>query len=164
MNTFDADDILSGLEAYIESLPPTRRRKRTHEEIYNPDQSPEVENYDKLSLWDALTGATGRSAGDEPARALLLAWEIQGRFAMVYRLAARQPEAKAANAALPDLVKQLAAMAGGCDSEEVIDRAVDIFHTLEWERQQPILLGATGRYYATEAYWRQERNKRQGGM
>ena len=162
MNTFDTDDILAAVEQHIESLPPTRRRKRTHEEIYNPDLSPEAENYDKLGLWDALTGATGRSAGDEPARAMLLAWEIQGRFAMVYRLAARQPEAKAANVALPDLVRQLAAMAGSDDSDEVQNRAAAMFHTLEWERQQPILLGTTGRYFATKADWEQYKATRGG--
>lgn len=151
----NTDDLLSAVESFFAELPAKRRGRRTRAEIDAPiDDTPEAENYDTPSLFDTLCGGSSiKRAEDDPARALLLSWEIQGRFAMVYRLAMQRPEAKAANAALPDLVKQLAEMAGSNESEEVQDRAAAMFHTLEWERQQPILLATIGRYFATEADW-----------
>lgn len=155
MNTQpNTDDLLSAVEEYISELPEKRRRKRTREEIYNPDLSPEAENYDKLCLWDTLTAGAAKSATEDPARALLLSWEIQGRIALLYRDTRKTPEAKANNDALQDLVKQLATMADGCECEEIQDRAATIFHALEWERQQPILFVTTGRLFKTEAEWR----------
>lgn len=41
----DSSSILADVEAYISELPEKRRRKRTHAEIYEPDQAPESENY-----------------------------------------------------------------------------------------------------------------------
>lgn len=37
--------VVEAVEAYIAELPEKRRRKRTHAEIYEPDQTPELENY-----------------------------------------------------------------------------------------------------------------------
>lgn len=42
----DPTAILAGVEAFIDALPATRRRKRTQAEIYEPDQRPETENYE----------------------------------------------------------------------------------------------------------------------
>lgn len=158
MNTFDTDSILAGLEAYIDELPPARRRRRTKEEIYNPDLSPESENYDKPSLWDALTAGAGRRAADDPAQALVLAWEIKGRIALLCRSSHRMQGDKDLHSALTQLVT----MAGGDESEEVQDRALAIFHTLEWERQQPIIFGTTGLLFKTEADWEQYKAARGG--
>lgn len=42
----DPTTILSGVESFFDALPATRRRKRTHAEIYGPqDDAPETENY-----------------------------------------------------------------------------------------------------------------------
>ena len=41
----DSSSIIADVEAYISELPEKRRRKRTHAEIYEPDQTPEIENY-----------------------------------------------------------------------------------------------------------------------
>lgn len=38
-------ELVEAVEAYISELPEKRRRKRTREEIYNPDLSFEDENY-----------------------------------------------------------------------------------------------------------------------
>lgn len=153
----DPSAIVSEVESFFAELP-AKRRRRTKAEIYEPDQSEETENYDKPSLFDALTAGRTGSTTDDPAWALILAWEIQGRVAMLYRSVYRTPDAKSAKEALPDLVTQLMEMAGGNMSEELTDRAVAIFNTLEWERRQAILFAMAGRFFATEASWVQWKN------
>ncbi len=41
----DPAGIIADVESFFDSLPEKRRRKRTHAEIYEPDQTPESENY-----------------------------------------------------------------------------------------------------------------------
>ena len=109
--------------------------------------SEETENYGKLSLYDALC-AGRQSNHDDPAQALLLSWEIQGRIAILYRNTYRTPEARAAKEALPELVAELTALAGGDD--EATRRAVAIFWTLPFERQQAITYHRTGMLFKDE--------------
>lgn len=143
----DPAAIIASVEQYVDTLPAGRRRKRTHAEIYYPDLSEETENYGKLSLYDALC-AGRQSNHDDPAQALLLSWEIQGRIAILYRNTYKTPESKAAREALPALVAELTTMAGGND--DATRRAVAIFWTLPFERQQAITYHRTGKFFKDE--------------
>ena len=159
MSTFDTDGILAGIDGFFEGLPAKRRGRRTRAEIDAPiDDAAEVENYGKLCLWDALTGTAGRGAADDPAQALVLAWGIKGRIALLCRSSHRMREDKALHGALTQLVT----MVGGNESEELTNRAVAICHGLEWSRKQAALFGPTGLLFKSEADWQQYRDV-QGG-
>lgn len=148
--------IVASVEQYVDTLPATRRRKRTHAEIYEPDQSEETENYGKLCLFDALI-AGRQSIPADPEQALLLSWEIQGRIAILYRNTYKTSESKAAKEALPELIAELTTLAGGDD--EATRRAVAIFWTLPFERQQAIAYHRTGKFFKDEVEFKRYLDK-----
>lgn len=145
-----SDVILTDVEAFFEALPEKRRRKRTHEEIYNPDQSPESENYNVLSPFDALcAGRPAKSATSDRIDALLLAWEIKGRIRAVSRMAGKAGRLAGSYDGLCQLVDQLLAIANGKGLVGV--DVVPAFLALPFERKRMIVYAMSGLLFDTEA-------------